>query len=174
MTITNNFNIDTEALALALLISQHLGDEFIVRENIVYSSFPDKGDYGYANNNESTTTRQPSVQERADSIRSEATRLVQEELGARGSLEQAGSPSGQRLRASDLGTSQSYGTEVGQHVQTTITEGQDLGVEITEPGQLQGGALYQSPVGPKRIKTESFSVTGRYGSGKRTAAATYS
>ena len=106
MVILNFSNIDTKALAD--IIDRHLGGEFVVADNEVFSAFINKETYQYGSSQQQTTARRTPVQGRAGNLRNEATRLLREALDARGTQTlfqlapvRGGGP--QILRAGDVG-----------------------------------------------------------------------
>ena len=84
MAILNYSDLTTEELAK--LVNLHLGDEFTVHTDVAFSAFPSKEEYGYASDQppagDATPSKSP-VQQRPDSLRSEATQLLRAELDAR-------------------------------------------------------------------------------------------
>ena len=83
MTILNYSPLSSEDLAGR--INEHLGDEFQIHVDQVYSAFPQKSEYGYASDQQdgATAPGKSSAQRRPDRLRSEATQLVREALAAR-------------------------------------------------------------------------------------------
>ncbi|MHC4989007.1 MAG: DUF7178 family protein, partial [Planctomycetota bacterium] len=82
MVILNYSPVTTEELGA--IIDEHLGGEFTVTGDVVYSAFPSKEEYGYVQDESQrdTTARQPSVQRRPDRFRRQATDLLRQELEA--------------------------------------------------------------------------------------------
>ena len=84
MVILNYTGLDTAELGR--LIDEHLGGEFDVAGDTIYSAFPTKEDYGYGIQDESegdAAPRQTPAQERPDRLRREATELLRQALDAR-------------------------------------------------------------------------------------------
>lgn len=83
MTILNYSALSNEDLAGR--INEHLGDEFQIHVDQVYSAFPQKSEYGYASDQQdgATAPGKSSAQRRPDRLRREATQLVREALAAR-------------------------------------------------------------------------------------------
>jgi hypothetical protein len=83
MTILNYSALSDEDLAGR--INEHLGDEFQIHVDQVYSAFPQKSEYGYASDQQdgATAPGKSSAQRRPDRLRGEATQLVREALAAR-------------------------------------------------------------------------------------------
>lgn len=83
MTILNYSPLSNEDLASR--INEHLGDEFQIHIDQVYSAFPQKSEYGYASDQQdgAAAPGKSSAQRRPDRLRSEATQLVREALAAR-------------------------------------------------------------------------------------------
>ncbi len=109
MVILNYSGLPNEELSL--IIDQHLDGQFTVRENTVFSSFPNKEEYNYAGDQESTAAGRAPAQRRANSLRAEATQLLRDQLGG-GVFRQA--PAARAggiapLRAGDLEVTQRYG-----------------------------------------------------------------
>lgn len=97
---------------LSLIIDQHLDGQFTIRENTVYSAFPDKESYNYGSDQESAPTGRAPAERRANSLRAEATRLLRESIGTGGVFRQAttGRAGGVApLRTGDLEVAQRYG-----------------------------------------------------------------
>jgi hypothetical protein len=85
MVILNYSNLTTEELSKTIF--DHLGGEFDVASDTIYSAFPSKEDYGYGQTDTqpegNTASRQSPAQRRPDNLRAEATQLLREALDAR-------------------------------------------------------------------------------------------
>lgn len=83
MTILNYSPLSDDELARR--IQDHLGSEFDIDLDRVYSAFPQKSEYGYGDTRQegATAPGKSSAQRRPDRLRSEATQLVREALAAR-------------------------------------------------------------------------------------------
>lgn len=83
MAILNFTDLDTRELGD--IINTHLGNDFDVRTNTVFASYPEKKDYDYAiDRREGTATGRPSVQRNANLLREEADSILREEFAQRG------------------------------------------------------------------------------------------
>lgn len=83
MAILNFTDLDTRELGD--IINTHLGNDFDVRTNTVFASYPEKKDYDYAiDRREGTAAGRPSVQRNANLLREEADSILREEFAQRG------------------------------------------------------------------------------------------
>ena len=78
MLILNYSNLSSKELAK--LIDDKLGNDYPVEFADVYSAFPEKKDYDYASETNVPRGKEAIVRERSRSLRSEATRLLEEQL----------------------------------------------------------------------------------------------
>ena len=83
MIILNNTGLDTQELGQ--MVYDHLGGEFDVATDKVYSAFPEKDSYGYGQTDtqDGASAGQSPAQARPDRLRAEATRLLREALDSR-------------------------------------------------------------------------------------------
>jgi hypothetical protein len=78
MVILNYSNVETEKLARE--IDYALGREYNVEHTEIYTAFPEKEDYNYASTEDVGTEEERNLRGRSNSLRAEASQLLQEEL----------------------------------------------------------------------------------------------
>jgi hypothetical protein len=81
MVVLNYSNVPTNQLAS--LIESKLGGDYEVITEDVYTAFPDKKDYDYANSSSDPRGNSGVLRQDSRDLRSEATRLLQKELAGR-------------------------------------------------------------------------------------------
>jgi hypothetical protein len=135
MVILNYSNLTTEELSKTIF--DHLGGEFDVASDTIYSAFPSKEDYGYGQTDTqpegNTASRQSPAQRRPDNLRAEATQLLREALDAR----RAGTASGAPEQTADRPLEQGpRGTFNPQTLLVTLGENADLSTFLHESGHF--------------------------------------
>ena len=112
MTILLDQGADVEVMST--LVNNALNNEYTITVHDVYSAFPEKQEYDYADQESDPPGDEGLARQRARDARAEATRLLASELdnvaGTGGVLYQSGAGGVQRLRASDLNIGVRYGT----------------------------------------------------------------
>jgi Large polyvalent protein associated domain 38/ADP-Ribosyltransferase in polyvalent proteins len=84
MTVLNYSNVETQELAK--LIDEKLGGDYNVITETVYTSFPEKKDYDYANPTSDPRGNAGVLRQQSRNLRNQATQLLQKELRGKYSL----------------------------------------------------------------------------------------
>lgn len=148
MWVLNYSKVPTDQLAD--LVDKTLDSSHIVEKNEVYASFPSKENYGYASDRQpgETAPAQSPLQERADSLRNEASGAIRDALaehnGAeRGNAAVAGREGGteQPERNPELNAAGALSPVVA-HALDEVTAAKTAREPVTEP---QGEKVYEYP-----------------------------
>lgn len=166
MVILNYSPLTTEELAATIF--NHLGAEFDVDTNVVYSAFPTKDNYGYGQTDASpegdAAARQSPAQKRPDSLRGEATQQLRTALDARRATDAGGAQTAE-LNQGEFEQGP-RGTFNPQQLLITLNENADLSTFLHESGHffLEVMAdLASQPNAPQQIKDDMAKVLAWFG-----------